>query len=55
MDWGLNCKVKSSKCSFQHSLCIGEKGGGGNVVKLTVVTLKTFFSPCHAIDFPWES
>ena len=34
------------------SLCIGEKGGG-DVVKLTVVTLKTFFlTLSYAIDFP---
>ena len=34
------------------SLCIGEKGGGGDVVKLTVVTLKTFFLTLSCYRFP---
>ena len=43
------------RCNLILFLCVLEKRGGCSEV-ITIVTLKTFFfSPCHAIDFPWES
>ena len=44
------------RCNLILLLCVLEKRGGGDVVKLSIVTLKnSLFSPCHAIDFLWES
>ena len=45
------------RCNLILLLCVNlEKRGGGDVVKLSIVTLKnSFFSLCHAIDFLWES
>ena len=41
-------------CNLILLLCVLEKRG--DEVKLSIVTLKNnFFSPCHAIDFLWES